>query len=512
MRIIIIALCYLLTSNALHSQCTGCTQTISGNSAANINLNSNSDVLCITGGTFTGSITFNNGRVCIGPSATFRPGSLNFNTAGRIDNYGIWVMTNGFNVATGTTINNYNTMDIAGNINFNGNGTIWNDFPKYMTFRSSIAVGNGGTITNTGFMFAATDFSTQSGGQFINVQNSRSYIMGNFNVGGYNRNSGYVRVKGFININSGSDVINDCSFVSDQGININGSTFTNNGFLVVSNFTGSELFRINGGAALIQASQYSIVATQNFENGGTVTGRGKIRASNNTVNQGPFGNDALGLTFFDATQSIPRIFDLQNTAPHLTVNRNPVPVYDSTYARNVCSSNAILLAQSQVSITGEYIGNHKTNINWTTAQNEMLQSYTVEGSSNGTHWNTIQTILTQANTNEYSIADVSNYTYYRIKLLTIHNTIAYTNVVKIIRPNHTHQVYTQHNNIIIQSNGTMANHNTITVFNTNGTVMHKQVYTNTTNINIPITSRNALLLVHITDALTHKCTVYKVLH
>jgi predicted RecA/RadA family phage recombinase len=88
----------MFTANYTQAQCTGCTQTVSTNTAVTVNAGA---VVCITyAGTYNSSITFNGGTLCIGPSTT---------------------VSSGVTVPSGATLSVYGT--ITGNYNQNG-GTV----------------------------------------------------------------------------------------------------------------------------------------------------------------------------------------------------------------------------------------------------------------------------------------------------------------------------------------------------------------------------------------------------
>lgn len=477
MKHLLLLIVIISNTRNITGQCTGCTITVSSSSSTSYNLNTGQK-LCITGGTFTGNIDFNGGALCIGPGTLFRAGTININGNCTIDNYGDFYMANGFNVNNGTVITNDNRMRIDGNVNFNGAGRFFNKFPKTLIFNSSIAVSSNGEILNKGYLFANGDLNTQAGGRLINDSNSKTYITGSMNVGGYNRNNGYIRVKEFININSNSDITNECSYVSDKGININGSTFNNNGFLVVTNTTGNELFRINGGATLFQNNIYSIVSTPAFENGGTVVGRGKLRA-NTSTNGGSFGNDGLSLTFYDPTISTAgRTFDIQNTNPHSSVNRNPVANYDSAYAINVCNSNNLVLAAALLEFKAIKV-NTTDILNWQTTNQGNIVTIEIEQSKSGSEFEKIKTFQTatmvgQVVTYTYQVNHQLQTTYYRLKLIAGNGVYYYSDVQKTQgKPLQDIFTYNPYNNTIqLYSNQAIAQPAVVLIYNQFGQLLN----------------------------------------
>ena len=471
MRITILLL--LLCSNYIvKSQCNSCTITISTSTNTNYSLG-NGQKLCINGGTYTGNIDFNGGSLCVGPAAIFRAANLNFNGTGIIDNYGDWLMTGGFNLATGVTINNYKRMDIGGNINFNGAGVITNAFPQTLILRQQVSIGNSGSITNNGFLFANAGLTTQSGGTYINATNSKTYINGDFNVGGTNSNLGYIRIKGNVNIN-GANVSNQCSYLAERDVNINGGTFTNAGFILTVNTTGTEIFRLNGGATLVGSTTFAVVAAPNFANSGTVTGRGKYKIKTSTTNQGAFGNDALGITFFDESQTGSQMFDAQSPSPHSSVNRNPVLNYDSNYVKQVCSSNAALLANKFIMLNA-ITKNTGPEIIWEIADNNSNKKYDVEV-SNGYEYVTVGTTintLTATNTNSYTQrVTANNFTHYRVKATTLTDNIYYSETKRYAGQNGMN-IFIVTNNKELVLDRAVNEKATIQVYNLQGVQLHK---------------------------------------
>ena len=114
-------ICFISTQS-LQAQCTLCTTTISTNSSASVEVDGALAKLCITGGTFTGSLTLKNGAgLCIATGATFSPSSFTINGGSIVDNHGTW-NSRGFTL--GFTLNNYGAMTISGSMTINSTGSL----------------------------------------------------------------------------------------------------------------------------------------------------------------------------------------------------------------------------------------------------------------------------------------------------------------------------------------------------------------------------------------------------
>lgn len=420
-----------LFSLQVQAQCSSCTFTDNGSSNT-YNLNSG-QTLCISSGTFTGTINnFPAGSViCVAQGATFRPGNFN-NISGTLYVYGTATFTNSISLNSGFVLDITGTVNFNSNPNTNGAISIINHSAGTLNFSNAFTLGNNSSFTNYGSLNAASDFSTNSGTSFTN--RGRGYTNGNFNPAGAYDNYNYFRAKGFININSSAVVRNYCSLVSDKGFNNNSNSTQNYGFIVV-NATASypdDLWQnnasfYNGPAAMVQ--------TVRFINNATITGSGTIRASGETRNQGPFGNDGLGINFYDATPTGVQYFDFQNTNPHATVSKTAVAAKDSNYVAANCNLTAAaalpvriekftLAAQTQTAV-----------LSWVLAKESGLQQLELQSSKDGQHFTTIlmQWGNETGNNKELSYTDkvqeATQAYYYRLKITEAGGAIAYSQVL-----------------------------------------------------------------------------------
>ena len=107
--LLIIVLLLTTLYNLANAQCTGCTMTISSSTSATYTLTA-SDILCITGGTFTGTISaFPFGaKICISGGAAFNPVSMPNPSAGTITiNNNSSALLPAITTGTGFRIENY---------------------------------------------------------------------------------------------------------------------------------------------------------------------------------------------------------------------------------------------------------------------------------------------------------------------------------------------------------------------------------------------------------------------
>jgi hypothetical protein len=315
----------------LSAQCNTCTITFTG-SGSNFNLNGN-ETLCIQSGTFTGTVNFNGSgnRVCIAAGATFRPNSLNNVNAVTINNYGTFEVRNAFSLGAGTVINNYKNVIQTANFNFNGAVTMYNALDAVWTTVPNFVLQNQSRFTNDGHFHATAEISTNSGTQFTN--NGRVLVGTNFNPGGQFSNYGFLRAFSFININANAVFRNYCTMYSDEGYNNNSGSTQNFGLIWVT----SNNALIQNNAPYFQGPD-ALLRAERFENNSSVTGSGSYYFTKNTRNQGPFGQDGLGINFYDVSGNAGSIFDVENTKPHPSVTRIPFTPKDTTYVFGGCAT------------------------------------------------------------------------------------------------------------------------------------------------------------------------------
>jgi Secretion system C-terminal sorting domain/Bacterial Ig domain len=334
LSILLLLLIWSSDHQVASAQCSTCTYQFTG-TGNNYNLNGN-ETLCIVSGTFTGNINFNGAGnvICVSDGAVFRPSNLNNANGVLINNYGTFAIQNAFSFGAGTVVNNYNTVQQNSNFNFNGATTLYNAPSAVWTIQPNFILQNNSSFLNDGQLFALAEFSSNQGTSFTN--NNRVVVSNNFNPGGNFNNYGFLRALGFININSNSVVRNYCTMYSDQGFN-NNSGFTQNfGLIWVTNSNAL----VQNNAPYFQAAG-ALTRGERYINSSTVTGSGSYYFTKNTRNQGPFGQDGLGINFYDVSGASGKIFDVENTVPHASVVAIPFVPNDTTQVYAGCANRFV---------------------------------------------------------------------------------------------------------------------------------------------------------------------------
>lgn len=294
--------------------------------------------LCIQSGTYTGNINSvaSTGIIYVAPGAVFNPASFN-NFGGRFINCGTASLP-GFNFDNNAglaRIENYGVATFTGTYGFNQASTWINGLTAKLTFNNSMTMNNV-SFTNNGNVLMKSSFTMNTGtNTFINHDSLTA--LGPINLNASISNDGYLFAKGSeMTLNASGNITNSCYFVADGGFTYNGQdTLFVTGFTYVTGLNGSK-FVIQGKAMNVTGEGF--VQGINFSNNGTpVIGNGKFVFSGSTINQGPFGNDGLGLNFYDS--GLPTgIFDVQNTAPHASVTKNFTATRDGSFVPNTCSN------------------------------------------------------------------------------------------------------------------------------------------------------------------------------
>ena len=339
------------------AQCSGCTTTITTSTSSGQSLNGSNQKICITGGTFSGTININgtNNSVCIGTGATFT-GNINMNSSTSIvDNHGTWNSSN-FTVNNGT-FSNFGSMT-TDNLTTNSNGIL-------LDFGSSFTVN--GNLVNNGSM----NFS------------SSVTINGNLTV---NSSNGVVFQSGAAV--SGNVVANDSlSFLGNTNVS---------GNLVVN---GSGVLRVDGGIVTVDG---------NFDHFGTSTGSssdcGGITVSGNSNNTGNFATDG---TTLDICGNSGGGFDTQTGSIGPSVSNcncspsGPLPIELLHFSAKLENDGVLL--------------------EWATAAEMDNDYFTIERSSDGVHYEVVATLPGAGYSNKvlryrhYDKIQVESTLYYRLR-------------------------------------------------------------------------------------------------
>jgi hypothetical protein len=203
---------YCATTCAVCTSCTtsstaGCTTTYNANSSTAFTANSGTK-LCITGGTYTGAITYtpnvDNGTIVVASGAVFNPSNAmslansgmileikagatatissisNANTTFTLNNCGSITVTGNFSTGNGAgNINNVGTYTSSGDLTFANTGAFCNSGTASMR---DLSISNSGTIQNNGIINASRDFSLANAGVVSICPNSQINVTRNMSA------------------------------------------------------------------------------------------------------------------------------------------------------------------------------------------------------------------------------------------------------------------------------------------------------------------------------------------
>ena len=269
---------------------------------ANINLG-NGESLLIQSGTFTGNIDnfSSDATIVVAEGATFNPGNIN-NWSGELIVLGDATLGNA-NLNDGAAIQNEGTLTLNSSPSFNGDVTFINHTEGELNFPNGFGLNGAGVeLTNNGTIDIEGNFQGNSG-TFTN--------------------NGILDVSQTITLNSNVTALNNSVFVAVDGLTNNGSTFENNGNIVL---TGTSSSLVNNSGTFTNGPD-ARVSGADFTNNGTVEGGGEFVFSGQTINRGPFGGtNGETINFFDSSPTGGQIFDIEDTAPNNTTNNTATPV------------------------------------------------------------------------------------------------------------------------------------------------------------------------------------------
>ena len=283
-------------SNAIsvQAQCTGCTSTISTNTAA-ITI-SNGQVVCLTySGTFTQTINFNGGTLCISPATTVSS-SISMGSGTTLNVYG---KVSGSVTQNGGAITTYNGGTFAPSSFAINGGSLTNNIGGVATissvnFPSGYVLNNYGAITLTSI--------TLNSGSTVNLSGTSQTINGGVNNNGTFTLTGPATIHGAYSQNSGATT----NF--SGGINITGSV-SNNGTINVSDavsITGS--YSSNSGASVNGSSAGT--NCNSFTVGGSLSGSGSFSGNNLYVSPSPSCTSCVSGGAYVAPSSQPSALSL----------------------------------------------------------------------------------------------------------------------------------------------------------------------------------------------------------
>lgn len=293
---------------------------VSGSSTFNLTTSANSN-LNIKGLQSSGVNTINNAGtiantdyMSLGANSTFNnsgvfTSSAQFEiTTTNLTNTGQFNLTTNNNAAkNGSVFLNKATMYINF-ISFNtGSVTITNDTSGVMTFGNTVMqIQNSSTFTNYGTLNFQKGFQLNTGCTFINnndvqMNNTSSTLVNN----GTFTNNGYIYVNGSYSSNSSSTSYNNCTLIATDGMTIQGNA-NNYGYLLMpttgtSAKNGSPLFLVNGSTF----TNNGWVQGTNYTNTAAVAGNGNFYFTGYTFVNNNFTGTSAGqpMNFYDVSRN-----------------------------------------------------------------------------------------------------------------------------------------------------------------------------------------------------------------
>jgi hypothetical protein len=435
------------------------TNYINNGTFASYNLN-NGDTLRIQQGNFNGVISnLPYGAVIIvAQNATFAPTVLNlWSPAGKIINNGS-ATVGSMGIGGGFSLENNSIFTVNGDMSFYSgaakalvnnagarliiNGSlVVNDNTTIMNYGSLTSTGSislymaSAVITNEGSILVAGSFNSQ--GQLINDNTIR--IGGDFNYwAGQVSNAGLIEPNGNFSVSSGLTYVNTCRLITKGGVN-NSGMFQNYGLLWAGT-SGTANDQLTNSGSFYNASGAKVKMV-NFTNYGAITGAGYFYATGTTTlgggaTIGVSGNTTDSIKVYDVSRSsTSRIFDNQWGTVYPNTKYAVFATPDSFELFAGCS-NTFRTSLGTVALPVQwnyfYVKMQETQpVLYWSAPYEAAMKFDIERSYNGTDFNKIQTISSNAGA-VYTFADATvgshAAVYYRIKATSTSGEITYSSI------------------------------------------------------------------------------------
>ncbi|MCI4667036.1 MAG: T9SS type A sorting domain-containing protein [Bacteroidia bacterium] len=406
--------------------------------AGNISLTIGDSVCIPIGSVFTGTVSsFPTGsKITVQSGAVFKPSSMS-TAAGLMINEGEAILPN-LVLGSGFRLNNVDTLSFDGTLSLSGSVNIENMEDGRITFVYPLLFDQSSTLENKGILYSGSDVEFAASSIFTN--NGYFVGLGSFEFNSALENYGLVSSVGSISLGGTSSMNNYCSLLSATGFVNDNPNSQNAGIILVQGAGGApnDLIEINQ-AFNNQASGY--VAGVRFTNNSTITGSGNFYFSGETINNGSFGDDAVGINFYDDS-SPSNIMDIENTTPDASVSRDAGSIPDSFYIPPTCDVAflpAFLPVEWQdISVSYE---NGAGVIQWSTSQEINHDHYEVERSLDGKSFGFVAEVNNPSNTNgnlkSYSYTDFAiqlnenRSIYYRIKQVDIDGKSSLSQVLQL---------------------------------------------------------------------------------
>ena len=187
----------------------------------------------------------------------------------------------------------------------------------------------------------------------------------------------------------------------------------------------------NNGLAVTNPTITKLVSSSNY-----VTIAGNVATANTSF--WPGGNSSSNAFDQDGTVVV-NFGSTILTAVTIRYRNNSAsqnnPADQSIAIGNISFERASVLPLTLTSFNGA-IYNNTVQLNWSTAQEENLDTYIVEKSTNASDWHTLSTVKATGNSNskkEYNVTDphAATINYYRLKQMDVNGSYTYSQIIRI---------------------------------------------------------------------------------
>ncbi|MCO6499850.1 MAG: T9SS type A sorting domain-containing protein [Vicingus serpentipes] len=424
---IIVAIIFLITYHISNAQCTtcpsdcssGCTVTYSSSSSTDFASSSNGDKLCITGGTYTGNIDFDDDNVvvCVSGTAIFNPGYIDaaLGDGGTIQigpSASATLPAISFGSSRYLTIDNCGSITHSGAMTRTGSGNFFYNNNGTVDFGAN-AVDFNGTATDNAI---CNDGSWTSGDIDISgdLTNSDSMWVSNIDVDRTltNETNGYIEATGTISVTVGATLNQKGIIYAPTGtLDFSGSTFNvyDGSLTTVDDFTASGNGSITG---VTDCGAIKVISTSSFTGSVLLTG-----------NVDFCDNSGVAPTRAGTTMD-PKVDSYSGTN---------VPFGGSvTY----CTCDALTLPIELLSFSA-YERDNKVQLEWNTITEINNNYFTIYKSKDAINWEEVVKVTGAGNSSQirhYTSVDQKPYfgtSYYRLKQTDFDGRFEYFPIVTI---------------------------------------------------------------------------------
>lgn len=302
------------------------------------------DILTITSGTYTKNLYSipQNAKIIVKSGANFSNGNY-INVSGTlIVEENATATLKGIALNTGFTIDTKGTMTFSQSANINGTGTFTVAPSGTILMDGYFGLINGAEFLNRGKVEFSQNVNIGKGSTVLNYGTLKGVSQnGSLNVSGILKNTGIFESQGTINLNSGSEVINFCAFIAEDGFTNNSEATQNRGIILTTNKKSTISINapmLNAPGAYLQSDGTS--GNVNFVNNARSPGfhgGGSVYVLGKSTNNGVFGSANNPINFYDDSSKKGQIFDKQNIAPDASTTQYPITPLSLEQVRSMCA-------------------------------------------------------------------------------------------------------------------------------------------------------------------------------